>query len=92
MGRKEKDGACPASKWEFDICGGGGKRHLKFQKDLSNLCKEYNFLATLYSLPVVVGDVGKLFPPGAVDRVGEPGVVRIELGAVGQDLKNRHAI
>ncbi len=53
---------------------------------------EYNFLATLYSLPVVVGDVGKLFPPGAVDRVGEPGVVRIELGAVGQDLKNRHAI
>ena len=41
----------------------------------------------LYSLPVVVGDVGKLLPPGAVDRVCEPGMVRIELGAVRQDLK-----
>ena len=35
---------------------------------------------------VVEGDVGELLPPGAVDGVGEAGVVAVQLRAVGEDL------
>ncbi len=37
-------------------------------------------------LPVVVRDVGKHLPPGAVVRVGKPGVVGVQLRPVGEDL------
>ena len=39
------------------------------------------------SLLVVEGDVGELLPARPVDGVGEPGVVRVQLAPVRQDLK-----
>lgn len=38
------------------------------------------------SLLVVVSDVGKVLPPGSVDRIGETGMIGIQLGAVRQNL------